>query len=71
MGTAEGELIAFHSVTGEILWQYEAEGSILTPIVAEDGIAYFAAGSEFMALRLASKEKLWEYKFSLRNRSLW
>jgi len=65
VGTAEGELIAFHSVTGEILWQYEAEGSILTPIVAEDGIAYFAAGSEFMALKLASKEKLWEYKFSL------
>jgi len=65
VGTAEGELIAFHSVTGEILWQYEAEGSILTPIVAEDGIAYFAAGSKFMALRLASKEKLWEYKFSL------
>jgi glucose dehydrogenase len=56
VGEGSGRFNAFHSTTGELLWQFQAKGGINAP-----PIAYEVDGTEYIAIA-AGGSRLFGYK---------
>ncbi len=62
-GTGAGEVLAFNTTTGDIIWTFTADGGILSSPTIENGVLYIGANdNNVYAINATTGDQLWAYQ---------